>query len=164
MLDKSHLELVEDVLKETTFDLMDWYELGRKLMKASGPYGAERIDYIKRASSYGNNSLKLKECLKSWLSPDITGSFFLIYDEPHPTLDELADALRSIGYNEAAEYISKTCKLIIGVSLSEPHIIGLSAYAWARAISSLVVILSFILCVNYPRRPTSLPYIYIILL
>ena len=153
MLDKSHLELVEDVLKETTFNLTDWYELGRELMK--GPYG-ERIDYIKRASGYGNNSLKLKECLKSWLSPEITASsFLLIYDEPHPTLDELADALRRIGYNEAAEYISKTCKLIIGVSLSEPHIIGLSAFAWARAISSLVVILSFILCVNYPGRPTS---------
>ena len=129
MLDKSHLELVEDVLKETTFNLTDWYELGRELMK--GPYG-ERIDYIKRASGYGNNSLKLKECLKSWLSPEITASsFLLIYDEPHPTLDELADALRRIGYNEAAEYISKTCKLIIGVSLREPHIIGLSAFAWA---------------------------------
>ena len=124
MLDKSHLELIEDVLKETTFNLMDWYELGRKLMK--GPYG-QRIDYIKRASSYGNNSLKLKECLKSWLSPD-TSSLLLIFDGAQPTLDELADALRSIGYNEAAEYISKTCKLIIGVSLSEPHIIGLSAF------------------------------------
>ena len=90
LLDESHLELVEDILKETNFNNEDWEQLDREL-----------IEYRWRMKP-----LNLKECLRKWLSGD---SF---YDRP-PTLYDLADALKSIGYSEAGGYIIKTCKLII---------------------------------------------------
>ena len=93
LLDESHLELVEDVLKETKFNDKDWKELGRKL----GVY------FIQPNNS--EDSSNLKECLRRWLS-----AFW--HDVP-PTLYDLADALKGIGYSKAAEYIIKTCKLII---------------------------------------------------
>ena len=90
LLDKSHLELVEDILKETNFNNKDWEQLGREL----------RVYY------WSGNSLNLKECLRKWLSRN---SF---YDDL-PTLYDLAAALKRIGYSEAGEYIIQTCKLII---------------------------------------------------
>ena len=95
LLDKSHLELVEDVLKEINFNDADWKQLGQKL----GVHD-ERLDYI-----YSKDSSNLKKCLRTWLSA-------IRHDDP-PTLDGLAIALKSIGYIEAGEYIIKTCKLII---------------------------------------------------
>ena len=99
LLDGSHLELVEDVLKETNFNDKDWYKLGREL----GVY-TRGLDY-----GYPGN---LKEFLREWLSPGTSSSFLRIYDGS-PTLYDLATALDSIGYSEAGEYIIKTCKLII---------------------------------------------------
>ena len=103
MLDESHLGLVEDVLKEANFNDKDWKQLGHGL----GLY----VWLLK----YGNkeNSLNLKECLREWLSSGV-GRYRLQaqHDDP-PTLYDLADALKSIGYSEAGEYIIKTCKLII---------------------------------------------------
>ena len=104
MLDKSHLELVENVLKETDFntiyDNKDWYKLGQKLEGVND----KALDYIKGGSVFGYNYLKLKECLRRWLSSGFASP---------PTLADLAAALKSIGYSEAGEYIIKTCKLII---------------------------------------------------
>ena len=105
LLDESHLELVEDVLKETNFNNKDWKQLGRELRVY-----VESLKY-----SYSENSLKLKECLREWLIPDTSSYYWQIRndDDPLPTLYGLADALDSIGYREAGEYIIKTCKLII---------------------------------------------------
>ena len=105
MLDESHLELVEDVLKETNFHDVDWEELGRGL----GVH-VESLKYI-----YSENSLKLKGCLREWLSPGTSSYYWRIQDDddPPPTLFGLADALDGIGYSEAAECIIITCKLII---------------------------------------------------
>ena len=105
LLEESHLELVEDVLKETNFNFDDWQwpKLGEKL----GLHHDELLERI-----YPENSSNLKECLRKWLrSPDAAGYPLLF--RPLPTLDGLAAALDSIGYSEAAEYIIKTCKLII---------------------------------------------------
>ena len=104
LLDESHLELVEDVLKETNFNDKDWEELGQAL----GVHCASGQEHIYRG--------KLKECLRLWLtsSDTTTCSYrlqFQCYDSP--TLGDLAAALDSIGYSKAAEYITKTCKLII---------------------------------------------------
>ena len=98
LLDESHLELVENVLKEINFNNEDWDKLGQKL----GVYV--------RSLKYSNSeySLKLKECLREWL---ITN--YRLRIRPLPTLYDLAAALDSIGYSEAGEYIIKTCKLII---------------------------------------------------
>ena len=86
LLDESHLELVEDVLKETNFNDKDWEQLGQEL----------RIyDWSDR------NFLKLKQCLSQWLRASLP-----------PTLADLADALKRIGYKRAGGYIIKTCKLI----------------------------------------------------
>ena len=89
LLDESHLELVEDVLKEINFNDEDCYKLGQVL----------------RVHTKQQDDNMLKECLRKWLR-------FWIYAGP-PTLDDLADALKRIGYSEAGEYIIKTCKLII---------------------------------------------------
>ena len=98
LLDLSHLELVEDVLKETNFNNKDWRKLGQEL----GVYTIGQ-EYI-----YPGN---LKECLREWL---ITGvANYRLRIRPLPTLHELADALEGIGYSEAGYYIIKTCKLII---------------------------------------------------
>ena len=107
MLDESHLELVEDVLKKANFNNKDWDRLGREL-----GVNVELLKYI-----YSENSLKLKECLRKWLTSSTTAAttrsyHMRIHDGP-PTLHELADVLDSIGYNKAAEYIIKTCKLVI---------------------------------------------------
>ena len=99
LLDESHLELVEDVLKETNFNIEDWPTLGRGL-------GV----YI-RGQEYGYPG-SLKECLRKWLSPGTSSSFLWLRSGP-PTLYELAAVLVSIGYIKAGEYIIKTCKLII---------------------------------------------------
>ena len=98
LLDKSHLELVEDVLKETNFNNEDWKELGQEL----------RVYTRRQEYTYSGN---LKECLRKWLNTDVANYRLQIL--PLPTLYELADALNSIGYSEAGEYIIKTCKLII---------------------------------------------------
>ena len=106
LLDESHLDLVEDVLKETNFNNKDWDKLGRGL----GIY-VQSLKY-----SYSEDSLKLKECLREWLSPGTSSSFLRIPDDDDPTgptLYDLAAALKSIDYSEAGEYIIKTCKLII---------------------------------------------------
>ena len=104
LLDESYLELVEDVLKETNFNNEDWEQLGRGL----GVH-VESLMYI-----YSENSLKLKECLREWLSPGTSRYYWRIqHDDDPPTLFGLADALDGIGYSEAAEYIIITCKLII---------------------------------------------------
>ena len=104
LLDERHLELVEDVLKEINFNDKDWQQLGEEL----------RV-YVE-SLKYGNkeNSLNLKECLREWLNPGISSYRLQAQrrDDP-PTLYKLAAALYSIGYREAGEYISKTCKLII---------------------------------------------------
>ena len=101
LLDKSHLELIEDVLKENNFNNEDWEKLGQEL----GVHD-KSLKY-----SYSGNFLNLKECLRKWLTnSDTTRHFLLIRSS---TLYDLAVALDSIGYNEAAEYIIKTCKLII---------------------------------------------------
>ena len=93
LLDKSHLELVEDVLKETNFNDEDWFELGREL----GVY------FVKQKNLYpAEDSLMLKDCLRRWLSANYC----------NPILNDLAVALVRIGY-EAGEYIIKACKLII---------------------------------------------------
>ena len=99
LLDENHLELVEDVLKETNFNDKDWEQLGHEL----------RVYAIGQEYGYPGN---LKECLRRWLSPG-TSSFFWRFRNVPPTLDGLAAALKSIGYSEAGEYIIKTCKLII---------------------------------------------------
>ena len=93
LLDISHLELVEDVLKETNFNDKDWKQLELQLRVQLG--------YI------SENSLNLKECLKEWLRQ---GTIYVGRDE-FPTLDGLTVALDRIGYSKAGEYISKTCKL-----------------------------------------------------
>ena len=103
LLDESHLELVEDVLKETNFNNKDWEQLGREL----GVYD-ELLKY-----SYSENSLKLKSCLREWFSPGTSSYFRWAQRNDPPTLYDLAAALVSIGYSEAGEYIIKTCKLII---------------------------------------------------
>ena len=107
LLDKSHLELVEDVLKETNFNDEDWEQLGEKL--------GLRVWSLKYSNK--ENSLNLKDCLRKWLSLGTFSSLLWIphlldHDDP-PTLFGLAAALKSIGYSKAAEYIIKTCKLII---------------------------------------------------
>ena len=101
MLDESHLELLEDVLKEINFNNKDWPILGRGL----GVH-VEQQEY-----SYIENFLILKECLRKWLSSG--AARYRSQIRSLPTLDGLADALKSIGYREAGEYIIKTCKLII---------------------------------------------------
>ena len=103
LLDESHLELVEDVLKEINFNDKDWEQLGEEL----GLY----VWLLK----YGNkeNSLNLKECLREWLNPGISSYRLQAQRDDPSTLYDLAAALYSIGYREAGEYISKTCKLII---------------------------------------------------
>ena len=106
MLDKSHLGLVEDVLKETNFNNKDWRPLGRGL----GVYTTGQ------SYSYSDNSSILKECLRVWLtnSGATTSSFFRIGpDRLSPTFYGLAAALDGIGYSEAGSYIIRTCKLII---------------------------------------------------
>ena len=99
LLDESHLELVEDVLKETNFNYEDWKKLGHEL----------EVYAIGQEYSYPGN---LKKCLRQWLSPG-TSSFFLRFRNVPPTLYDLATALKRIGYREAGKYIIKTCKLII---------------------------------------------------
>ena len=108
MLDISHLELVEDVLKEINFNNEDWRKLGRELRVYV------ELDVKSLKHSYSENSLNLKKCLREWLSRSTSSSHFRIWinDDP-PTLFGLADALQRIGYREAREYIIKTCKLII---------------------------------------------------
>ena len=103
LLDESHLELVEDILKETNFNNENWEQLKLQL----------RVHVWSLEYSYSENSLKLKECLREWLSPGTISSFLWIPDDDPSTLYGLADALKSIGYSEAGEYIIKTCKLII---------------------------------------------------
>ena len=103
LLDESHLGLIEDVLKEINFNDKDWSKLEKELGLQD-----ERLEYI-----YIENSLNLKECLKEWLSPDITRYRLQILHHVPPTLYDLAAALKRIGYREAGEYITKTCKLII---------------------------------------------------
>ena len=106
LLDESHLELIEDILKKANFNNKDWDRLGREL-----GVNVELLKYI-----YSGNSLKLKECLRKWLTTAdaaTTRSYHLQIHDPPPTLDGLADVLDRISYNKAAEYIIKTCKLII---------------------------------------------------
>ena len=115
LLDESHLELVEDILKETNFNNKDWEQLGREL----------GLSYMRQKRINPDNSSILKECLIRWLSPVTASgsSFWPIWFDGHPsaalnkhdppTLYGLADALESIGYSGASEYIIKTCKLII---------------------------------------------------
>ena len=109
LLDESHLELVEDVLKEINFNdedwRLDWRQLGREL--------GVHVQSLKY--SYSENSLILKECLREWLSPSTSSHYWqrILDDEPGPSLYDLAAALKSIGYSEAGEYIIKTCKLIM---------------------------------------------------
>ena len=103
LLDESHLELVEDVLKETNFNDGHWNKLGRLL-----GVNVELLKYI-----YPENSLKLKECLRKWLTSAGTTTYHSRIHVGPPTLNGLADALDRIGYREAGEYIIKTCKLII---------------------------------------------------
>ena len=99
LLDESHLELLEDILKEANFNKKDCFGLGLELRI----YGD--LEFISP-----RDILNLKECLRLWLSPDTT-SYFL---QSRPsTLYDLAAALYRIGYYEAGEYIIKTCKLII---------------------------------------------------
>ena len=98
LLDESHLELVEDVLKDANFNNKDWFKLGQEL----GVYTIGQ-EYI-----YPGN---LKECLRKWLITGVANYRFRIW--PLPTLYDLAAALDSIGYNEAGVYIIKICKLII---------------------------------------------------
>ena len=104
LLDGSHLELVEDVLKETKFNDKDWKQLGHGL----GVYVLSTLDYSNK-----ENSLNLKECLREWLDPGTSSYFWQAQRDGLPTLYDLAAALKSIGYIEAGEYIIKTCKLII---------------------------------------------------
>ena len=94
LLDESHLELVEDILKETNFNDLDWKQLRQVL----GVHAEQQDENM------------LKEYLRRWLSSGATSNRFWIKPS---TLDELAAALKRIGYSEAAEYIIKTCKLII---------------------------------------------------
>ena len=114
LLDEIHLKLVEDVLKETNFNNEDWDKLGREL----------GVSYMRQRLINPDNSLILKDCLRGWLSKVTASgsSFWPIWFDGHPsafnkhdppTLFGLADALKSIGYSEAGEYIIKTCKLII---------------------------------------------------
>ena len=105
LLDISYLELVEDILKETNFNDKDWFKLGQGL----GVH-VESLKYI-----YSENSLKLKGCLREWLSPGTSSYYWRIRhdDDPPPTLYDLADAFDGIGYSEAAEHIIITSKLII---------------------------------------------------
>ena len=99
LLDKSHLELVEDILKETNFNNKDWEQLGQEL----GVHD-ERLEFI-----YSEDSLNLKGCLRKWL----TGATSYFLQSRPSTLYDLAAALKRIGYRGAGEYIIKTCKLII---------------------------------------------------
>ena len=94
LLDKSHLELVEDILKEINFNNKDCYKLRKEL----------------RVHVEQQDENMLKECLRKWLSSGATSNRFWIKPS---TLDGLAAALKRIGYREAGEYIIKTCKLII---------------------------------------------------
>ena len=105
LLDGSHLELVEDVLKEINFNNEDWKQLGHEL----------RVYTTGQSYSYLDNSSILKECLRGWLTSSGATSSFLRIQPVGLSLSlyELADALKSIGYSEAARYIFKTCKLII---------------------------------------------------
>ena len=105
MLDISHLELVKGVLKETNFSNKDWYKLGRGL----GVHHDKQLLYI---SPLAENPSNLKECLTRWLSSGTASYRMRIHNDPS-TLDDLAAALKSIGYSEAGKYITKTCKLII---------------------------------------------------
>ena len=102
LLDESHLDLVEDILKEANFYVKDWKQLGQEL----GVHD-ERLEFI-----YPEDSLNLKSCLRKWLTSSHTTNYFLRF-QPPPTLYDLADALKRIGYYEAGGYIIKTCKLII---------------------------------------------------
>ena len=107
LLDESHLELVEDVLTKTNFNNKDWEQLGQEL-------GVHDNDELKRI--YPDDSSNLKNCLRRWLSPGTTTTIYrlrILDDKPLPTLYDLAVAIDSIGYGEAADYIIKTCKLII---------------------------------------------------
>ena len=104
LLDESHLELVEDVLKETNFNNEDWVQLGQEL----GVY-VESLEY---SNINKENSLNVKGCLREWLSPGTSSFFFGTWNDP-PTLYDLAAALDRIGYSKAGKYIIKTCKLII---------------------------------------------------
>ena len=92
LLDISHLELVEDVLKETNFNDEDWYKLERELSQ------------VYTMTEDRMPAWNLKTCLRKWLSSYWPSSLY-----------DLAAALDSIGYSEgeAGEYIIKTCKLII---------------------------------------------------
>ena len=103
LLDESHLELVEDVLKETNFNDKDWYKL------------ASELGISLWSLKYSNKeNINLKECLREWLSTDTFRSFLRIRpDRLSPTLYDLAAALKRVDYIEAGEYIIKTCKLII---------------------------------------------------
>ena len=103
LLDESHLELVRYILKVINFNKKDC----DKLRKELGVHVQQ-----KKYSYPVTNSSNLKECLRRWLSLPTSNLFQIPRDQP-PTLDELADALKSIGYSEAAAYIIKTCKLII---------------------------------------------------
>ena len=103
LLDESHLELVEDVLKETNFNIEDWDKLGREL----GVHD-DRLEFI-----YPEDSLNLKGCLRKWLTGELTGATSYFLQSRPSTLYDLADVLVSIGYIKAGEYIIKTCKLII---------------------------------------------------
>ena len=97
------MELVENVLKENSFNNEDWERLGEKL----------GIHYIGQEYIDLDNSSMLKECLIGWLTSSGATGYFLWFRVGPPTLYDLADALKSIGYSEAGEYIIKTCKLII---------------------------------------------------
>ena len=109
MLEESHLELLEDVLKEANFNNDHWAKLG-------GGLGLRNDELLERI--YPENSLNLKECMRKWLSPGTTSYLLLPFQRDSPTLDGLADALKSIGYSEAAECIIKTCKLVIMISVA----------------------------------------------
>ena len=100
LLDESHLELVENILKEINFNNEDWYKLGKQL----------RVHDKGQEYIYPGN---LRECLREWLRSGTTSYNLRIECYGHPTLYGLADALKRIGYSEAGEYIIKTCKLII---------------------------------------------------
>ena len=99
LLDGSHLELVEDVLKEINFNNKDCYKLRKEL----------RV----HVEQQGENMLK--QCLRKWLRSGATSYSWRFWndDDDPPTLYGLATALKSIGYRGASEYIIKTCRLII---------------------------------------------------
>ena len=74
LLDESHLELVEDVLKETNFNNEDWEQLGQEL----GVY----VEWLEYSNSNKENSLNLKGCLREWLSPGTSSFFFGTRNDP----------------------------------------------------------------------------------